>query len=48
MELRSPASFGIGWFDSLTAIVVALLIIKTAVDIFVRVPFHFLMGLMNR
>lgn len=28
------ASFGIGWLDSLTAIVVALLIIKTAVDIF--------------
>lgn len=28
------ASFGLGWLDSLTAIVVALLIVKTAVDIF--------------
>ncbi len=28
------ASFGLGWLDSLTAIVVAILILKTAIDIF--------------
>ncbi|OTN76002.1 hypothetical protein A5886_001078 [Enterococcus sp. 8G7_MSG3316] len=28
------ASFGLGWLDSLTAIVVAVLILKTAIDIF--------------